>query len=366
MIEDYLSQLFRTENSELARHLRHDLRGLCASLKSALAESRGDPGAEVCEKLIDELKALFPPDTNSNRSNDQPTNRLKLDPLRKAVLNDKILSTRLGDLHLISTEDSELWNESQRLLLRVSEPLAEEWDQKALKLAQKIGAEADESQVEELPFSQDKLLYPGLTGTVEAKGLRLSTKAPLDKRVEGGKLDGDLKFLAQVVSICLQFIEIDQSLHHCLKNVFRFGVTPLDSKEKATYVKALIDRFRRVQKSEEKGEPEASLRARLDLDEAIHSLVYLPPVETGSWWGNLQDAARKTLEQAVDRVRQAGCPVTYKWLSGFYENVNKYTKDDWALENWGTPGEVSACLRVYARIDQEDLPGRVLFRPLRY
>jgi hypothetical protein len=365
MIEDYVNELFQIEHSELSRHLRHDLRGLYASLESALAETKGDPGGEVCKKLIAELKELLPQDTYSNSSKDQPVSRLKLEPLRKAVVDDKTLCTRLGDLHLISTEDSELWNEVQHLLLRISEPLAEEWHHKALKLAQEIGAEADDSQVIELPFDQDKLLYPGLTGTVEAKGLRLSTEAPLDERVAEGKLDGDLKLLAQVVSICLQFIEMDPYLHHCLKSVLRFRVTPLDSKQKAAYVKALIGRFRCLQKVEENGEPKASLRARLDLDEAIHSLVYLPPVETGSWWYNLQHAERKTLAQAVERVRQTGCPVTYQWLSGFYENVNKYTKDNLPLEDWRTPGDVSACLRIYARIDRDELPGRVLFRPLR-
>jgi hypothetical protein len=41
------------------------------------------------------------------------------------------------------------------------------------------------------------------------------------------------------------------------------------------------------------------------------------------------------------------------------------TKDDLQLDCGGTPGEVLTCIRVYARINQEELPGRVLFRSLR-
>lgn len=384
MLEEHLNQLLTTNNSELARHLRHDLRGMCASLVSAQQEaSSDDPGAEVCEKLIDELNQLlqhanFDREQQSHkdssllsnassielpaRATNLTTSKSKLKHLRQVFLDDEILRSYLGDLQLISTEDTDLWHEVQRLLLRIPEPKAKEWRDRAQKLAQKIGADADESAVLELPYKENKLLYPGLTGTVQAKGLCLSTTAPLDPRVAEERQDGDLKFLAQVVSICLQFIEMDSSLHHCLKNVFRFGVTPLGSKEKSAYVKALIDRFRRVQKNED--DPVAALRARLDLDEAIHSLLYLPPVQTNSWWGNLQDEVRKTLAWAADRVRQPGYSVAYQWLSGAYANVNKYTQDDWALKNWGTPGEVTVCLRVYARIDQENIPGRVLFHPL--
>ena len=33
--------------------------------------------------------------------------------------------------------------------------------------------------------------------------------------------------------------------------------------------------------------------------------------------------------------------------------------------DFGVPGEVAACLRVWARIDGEEIKGRVLYRPPR-
>ncbi|MGD1913044.1 MAG: hypothetical protein ACFB2X_20015 [Rivularia sp. (in: cyanobacteria)] len=105
-----------------------------------------------------------------------------------------------------------------------------------------------------------------------------------------------------------------------------------------------------------------SLRARLDLDEAIHSLVYLPCVDRFSWWGKLQQEARRTLEAAVQQARQAGYQIQIRPLWGTYADIYSFSKDDLQIDIGGTPGEVSACLRVYAKINDEELRGRVLFR----
>ncbi|MGB3651908.1 MAG: hypothetical protein WBA41_11960 [Rivularia sp. (in: cyanobacteria)] len=373
MLEDYLNQLLKTQNnSELARHLHHDLSGLCASLESAVQTSQdNDPGVEICNKLIDELnKLLQKPTPSKNKSfeednSDLPTSKFKLKDLREAVLNDKTLRYYLGDSEL-STKDSDLWNEIHRLLLRVPEQQAIKWRDLTHKLAQEAGAQADESAVIKLPYKEDKLLYPGLSGTVQAKGLCLSTKAPLNRQVSRGTQDGELKFLSQAVSICLEFIEMDQFLRHCLKGVYDFDITPLDSQEKKSdYAKALINRFERVQESE--NNPVKSLRARLDLDEAIHSLVYYPLAESDSWWSQLQNEARKTLKAAVEKVNHGGDSATHQWLTGLYKNVTRYTHPaptgNLAVKDCDTPGKVLVCLRVYAKINGEEILGRVLYCP---
>ena len=105
-----------------------------------------------------------------------------------------------------------------------------------------------------------------------------------------------------------------------------------------------------------------SLRARLDLDEAIHSLTYLPCVNRFSWWGKLQQEARRTLEAAAQQARQAGISVQIRPLWGTYADVYPFSKDDLQVDIGGVAGEVSACLRVYAKINDEELRGRVLFR----
>jgi hypothetical protein len=380
MLKDYLSQLLtRQNNSELARHLHYGLCGLRASLESALQRASQDDDPEVvemCNKLINEIKQLLQQPTPSkneqsqeDNNSDLPSSEFKLKDLREAFLNDKTLEPYLGDFKL-STENSKLWDEIHRLLLRISEKRAKEWRDRTYSLAQKVNAEINKSAVIKLPYKEDTPLYDGLilTENIQAKGLYLSTKTPLDKRLDNDALDGDLKFLAQVVSICLHFIEKDRFLHHCLKGVHDFGIIPLDSEErKSSYTKALIDRFQCVQKSEDN--PVESLRYRLDLDEAIHSLVYLPLVETGSWWSKLQDEARKTLQPAVEKANKAGDSAMFQLLAGPYENVTRYTqpapRGNLAVENCRTPGKVLVCLRVYAKINGEDILGRVLYCPIK-
>jgi hypothetical protein len=205
-----------------------------------------------------------------------------------------------------------------------------------------------------------------LTGTVGALGLCLSASVPNDPRIAKGSLDGDLSFLAGVVSVCLKFIELEPSLHHAFKRVYRFGVKSLNSpEEQSKYMAALTDCFRRYRETEANPDPVLALRHRLDLDEAINSLVFLPPAERDSWWGKLQLESRRTLKHVAERARNPNCNVRLLQLSGLYADVCNLSKDDLELDSGGIPGEVVTCLRVYARIGQEELPGRVLFRSLR-
>ena len=393
-MDDLVSQLLKLKDSELGRYLHHDLCGLCAALTSALEARPDDSGSFLCQNLIDRLNQLLQESflksgqlylnddsSVSEHTHHRPlsvspaTEKLYLSNLRETFFSDENIQLYIGEASPQSTQDAELWNEIQKLLLRVPEMLADDWQHKALKLAQDVGAAPDSSQVITLPFSQDNpdypslSDYPGLQGTVEAQGLLLSTSAALDEGLRADNLSSDLKFLAEVVSICLHFIDTDQHLQHCLKSLFQFGVTRLNSKQRSQYRKVLITRFHRVRDSDDN--PIAALKARLDLDEAIHSLVYLPLVEPSSWWSKLQQAARKSLDPAVARVRQAGYDAGHQWLLGVREDIINYTEDDvpypdntaYLPQDRGIPGKVMACLRVYAWINHEKLRGRVIFFP---
>ena len=288
---------------------------------------------------------------------------LQLSELRETFLGNSELSEYLGELELTSNEDSELWNEIQRLLLRLPATLARSWQERIQAKILVAGASPDNSAAMAIPFSREELIYPGLAGTVRAWGLRFSGAIPLDARVADGQLKGDRYFLAGVVSACLKFIELDPSLHHAFKVVYAFGLQSLASEaERSKYIDALIDRFRRAQKTEENGDSIAALRARLDLDEAIHSLVYPIPGDRYSWWGKLQQKSRDTLNNAANWAREDGHNVHIRSLWGPYADVLNYSKDDLELDRGGIRGEVLACLRVYAKIDEQVFPGRVLFR----
>ncbi|MEH2360776.1 hypothetical protein [Nostoc sp.] len=361
----HLRQLLEINNSELARLLRFSLYGLEATLNQARTEFPLDPGAKICDDLLQELHSLLqpaPPEQNTGWE-DAPDD-LKLSRLREAFDSDLELSYYLGNSQLQSQTDSDLWNEIQRKLLRIPEDLAASWRSHTLDLAQEVGAIADNSNLFQLPFIRDEIIYPGLSGTIQTQGLSLSQQVLLNSQVTQNNTS-DLP--AGFLYLYIKFIEIDPDLHHALKSVFSFDVISLDSKpeQRHQYIDALSDRFGRTQKAEENADPLSILRAWIDMDEAIHSLVFVPPAERYSWWGKLQHESRRILKKVTNQAINAGNEVRIRQLSGLYADICALSKDDLQLDCGGIPGEVLTCLRVYARINQEESPGRVIFRSSR-
>ncbi|GAB1542934.1 hypothetical protein NUACC21_56080 [Scytonema sp. NUACC21] len=405
----HLSKLLNTKNSDLIEIVQSGLYGLRAQIEEALKKYPQDSGISDCQEILKALNSLlesapkqnqkkpddflseddFPFEPASGQNHDKPEADLPSDddfpfepipkqpisPLPvaqlemrlirlKAFISEQKLQDYLGSIKLQSTNDSELWKEIQLLLLRVPANIADSCQKKTLELAQEVGALKNEESLLDFSFSRDEVLYPGLKNKVEAQGLCLSKKLPCDLHPAELPREGDLFFLANVVSTCLKFIDHDQSnLHHALKIVNRFGVKSLKSdSERSMYIEALTKRLRRAQAVEHDADPIVALHARLDLDEAIHSLVYHPPADRYSWWGKLQQESRQTLDRVVEKIRLKGNKVHTRPLWGPYADICTLSKDDWELDSGGTPGEVLACLRVYAKINSEELPGRVLYR----
>jgi hypothetical protein len=194
-----------------------------------------------------------------------------------------------------------------------------------------------------------------VSGTIQAIGPR--SAAAQDPRV-AEPFDAELRPLAGIVSACLSLVESEPSLHHCLQTVFRFGVAPLTGDQRPRYIAELLRRWDRLRTSQG---PRERFKAHLDLDEAIQSLVFLPLVDARSWWGQLQSQGRDALLQARDRAVRAGCQVQMQLLGGSFADVNRLAPDSLQVD-FGVPGEVVACLRVWARVDGEELKGRVLYR----
>ncbi|MBF2065944.1 MAG: hypothetical protein IGS39_16215 [Calothrix sp. C42_A2020_038] len=384
---EHLSKLLALEESQLAWILRLGLHGLRSQLTQALQTTDFDLGSATCQALVEELDLLLEPKDPVSESDDRTlesdqdtadtthtstsvedafeshVSELKLQHIVNKLYADRELLQYIGEYEFRSTSDGDLWNEIQRLLLRVPEKIAENWRQLSLQLAEEVGAKPDHRVYRQLPFTRCEIMYPGLMGSIKATGLCLSDRAPISQQLVADNTNDELNFLAGVVSTCIKFINIDPSLHHALKSVDRFGVRSLSSEgERTKYMTVLIERFRRVQCTANNSDLAVILRARLDLDEAIHSLVYLPPCNRYSWWGKLQQETRRTLDNVVERARNAGYQVQIRPLWGTYADIYAYSKDDLQLDIGGIPGEVSACLRAYAKINDEILPGRVLFR----
>jgi hypothetical protein len=363
----HLRQLLETENSQLANLLRYSLHGLETVLNQARTELPQDPGAEICAELLQEIHNLLQPVHKKETLIVPSSDELKLNHLREVWNSDSELSLYLGNSLLQSQTDAELWNEIHRKLLRIPDDLAAFWQQRALDLAQEIGAIEDNFNLYQLPFIRDEIVYPGLKGSVNIQGLCLSQKALLNSKLAQNIDSEDLQLITSFLNLYLKFIEIEPDLHHALKSIFSFDILPLNSKpeQQHQYIEALTDRFHRTQKAEENHDILAIVRAWIDIDEAIHSLVFIPPVERYSWWGKLQQKSRRTLKKVADKANKSGHNVRIRQLSGLYADICAFSKDDLQLNCGGIPGEVLTCLRVYARINQEESPGRVIFRSLR-
>jgi hypothetical protein len=359
--------LLARPDSRASQALRWGLRGLRASLQAALEENPDDPGSEDLRGLLAELGPLLesapegpalPRDGLGELPPAAPPTREAgplLLPLADAVAADPRLREVLCRAPARRGSDDEIWNDVQRLLLRAPPDLAEEWWGRCLTFAGQAGARPDDTGTVVLPLGRDEVIYPGLTGAVQATGLRSSAAAPPDPRV-GPPADEDLRLLAGVTSACLWFAEHDPHLHHCLRSVYRFGVSPLTGDQRHRYQAELLRLWERVRAGAADG-----LKERLDLDEALHSLVYQPPADPGSWWGRLQGQARDALFRARDRAVQAGGRVHLQLLGGSFADVNRLAPDSLQVD-FGVPGEVAACLRVWARVEGEEIKGRVLYR----
>ncbi len=368
-----LNKLLNTQDSKLAWILRLKLLGLRTELQEALKTEDSDSGSDACRELLQELDVILESHDLNDNTEEIPTwedvlepvsnqdTQLKLKPIAQTLLSHKQLSQYIGEYQFYANDDAQLWNEMQRLLLRVPEKQAEVARSQLLNQVITLGATEDTVSLRQLAFPNREHIYSGLKGNIQASGLCFSNTINFDERLQTRRSGSELDLLASIVSICLKFIEVDPHLHHALRSVDRFGVRSLNSPDKPKYIAALIERFNKV-KINFDTDILTSLRARLDLDEAIHSLTYLPCVDRFSWWGKLQQEARRTLETAAQQARQAGISVQIRPLWGTYADVYPFSKDDLQVDIGGIPGEVSACLRVYAKINDEILPGRVLFR----
>jgi hypothetical protein len=172
--------------------------------------------------------------------------------------------------------------------------------------------------------------------------------------------DEDLAPLADAVSAGLWLAENEPRVCHCLKSVFRFGLAPLTGDQRDRYTAELLRLWERAVAAGRAG-PKERLKAQLDLDEALHSLIHQPPEAAPPWWGRLRGQARAALFAARDEAARAGVAVHLQELGGNFAEINRLAPDSLQVDS-GVPGEVCACLRVWARVDGEELKGRALYR----
>lgn len=335
-------ELLGQEKSFLAAVARTALAGLVRTLEVAgeLAPP-DDPGQAACRRLTDELSRWLAPATAD---------------LVRSFAADPAVRAELGEWRP-ADDPTALWLQIQLALLRLPQPLADRWREPLLRLA----GTGTGAAMTVLPGVEVEVVFPGLG---EMPGLRLDPSGPVDDRLGAPPLPPIAGRLAGPATLLLWLTERDPALHHALRSVYRFGIIGLAGAQKSKYQRALIERFHRFAEAEKGSDMAELVLAWVELDEALHALLYLPVPSASSWWGRYLARARETMLQVRERAVAAGKTIHLQTLTGRYAEVISCTDPDADCEAAASvpPGDVVRCLRVFLRMDGTAHKGRVLYR----
>jgi hypothetical protein len=374
------------EASASARVLRAGLVGLRAALEDTLARTPDDPAAARVRELIGELGAALagpPPDFGAGVSAPagvsvaaaSPRERavaersarlrelaaaLAADPRARSFLDERSLTALAGPGDGPDADEA-LWSTFHLRLLRLPVRVADDWRRRAARLAEVSSGGAPRTVL----LGAQNVLIP--TYSPGGPSLGTSPDASPDPQVAfaiGGMpaRGGDLATLAALTTCVLAVAERDDSLYLCLESVHFHGAEPLDARLAASYRQEVLARMN----SYVHADPGSitQFEALISLDEAVASLVHSPLAAPDSWWAALGAASRRLLAERVRALRADGQDVDAVPLALRYRDVRDRTggNDVGASESGSAPGEVLACLRVWARLPSRQLTGRVLYQ----
>jgi hypothetical protein len=380
------------ESSASARVLRAGLVGLRAALEDTLGRTADDPAAARVRELIGELGAVLagPPadfgagaDAGAGVSAPagvsvgaaSPRERaaearsaglrelaaaLAADPRARRFLDERSLAALAGP-GCGPDADEALWSTFHLRLLRLPAQVADDWRRRAARLATASSGGAPRTV---LPGAQNVLIpaySPGgpSLGTAPDASPDPQIAAAVDR---APTRDADLVALAALTTCVLAVAERDDSLYLCLESVQFHGAEPLDARLTASYREEALARMGDYAHAEPGSI--AQFEALILLDEAVASLVHSPLAAPDSWWAALGTASRRLLAERVRALRADGQDVEAVPLALRYRDVRDRTdgNDVGARESGSAPGEVLACLRVWARVSSRRLTGRVLYQ----
>lgn len=373
------------DGSEVARTARSGLIGLRASLAEAVARCPQDPGREPAVELIaslDEIIAAWPvrgPAGRAGPVRPDPAGDRRLRELAAAFVRDPAAAEFLDEQSMAVLAEpqagTDLWRALHLCLLRLPGPVASGWRGRCATLATPAQAAAPAGPGWRiLPGESEAVLVPqGPPGAGQEDGIRTSADGQVqDEVLDALGLDraggrevradvADAMELARLSTLVLGLTELDENLVICLESVLFMGSKRIDGKHRQLYRADLLGRLREYARREA-GSAD-SLAALIEIDEAVNSLTHRPPAAAGSWWAQLRQQSRRIAERTAATMRQAGADVEVLPLGLRYRDVREFTAgNDVASRTGGKPGEVLACLRMWTRIGDQTIPGRVMYR----
>jgi hypothetical protein len=352
-------ELLRTEESLLASVAAAGLDGLRGTLRAALVHARADHGADACAALLDELDRLL----DGHRQGADEAERAAAPPVPPRptapprAVSAPIL-TLAGELAASAevddfapgaappTADGPGGEDRVRrwyhlTLLRLPERHAAVWRTRA--------AEADPPAREPwqtLPgWADEVLLPPSRDGRPGIRTVGEKVTEPAD--------------LAELV---LELQKYDEALRLLLDRLWTGGSDQLtDPEVSGAYRRELAKRLELLRRSPR--DSTERLRACVSADEAICSVTHLPPGAPGSWWNRLAAQSHDAALEMCRRLSAAGRNVEAVLPARPYRQARGHTgSEDVRLGVGGRPGETLTCLRLWLRVDDQEFPGRVVYR----
>jgi len=394
---DAVDRLLRAgDGSQLAGEVRGWLVGWRAMLVDAAARCPGDPGLPAVVDLIRELDDLLstPPvavalaagvsgaatsaaaravPRSAGYTKSPPASGLGEDPgltrLITAFLADPGVMEAIDDQSLAALNrpddpDTE-WFGLHLCLLRLPERVAGTWRDRAAQLS--LAPTAWRS----LPDDVEFVLVPARAAVLQphSVGHRTAPDAPVDEEVASalslsapdGRQDPETAELGRLASLILGLANLDENLVVCLESTLYQGSRRLNEDLRQRYRADLIGRLGEFARSAPASA--ARFEALLDVDEAFNSLTHRPPPADSSWWARVHRRSRAMVDRSVSVLRHAGTDVEVMELGLKFRDVRDLTQgNDIGSRAGGEPGDVLACLRLWARIGGKVLPGRVMYR----
>ena len=326
-VMDALTRLVQADpRSEIVRTARRGLVGLRAQLDDAVRSSPDDSAVTEGKQLIGEIDTVLagaaqaspadwpraagggpsagvvdgsgPPHEDALRD---LVTAFSSDPAVKTWLDGSSLAELLEQPEGRMPQASGAWRALNLGLLRLPEPLADQWRARVVALAAPGFAHRGGLV---LPGSITATLVPARQP--DEAGITVSPQMDLDGDVLAslGMASGTdrgspgLIQVAQVASLVLAMTALDRQLVLCLESVLFKGCKRLDDKLRQRFRADFLDRLRALARCAPGTGP--AFEALIEVDEAINSLSHRTPAAPGSWWGQLRQTSRR---MAVRRPR---------------------------------------------------------------
>ncbi|MEI7685979.1 MAG: hypothetical protein WCL32_13215 [Planctomycetota bacterium] len=369
---DAIESLLRGPRSELQRLMRASLRGLTATLESALESLPDDPAAILGKDCLHELRKLIDSseaarvafgETAQTHATEKDAPRTTapspwLNLVQEWQRSHEWTSTCGASLASLAATltPAELW----LLTLRASPELAETWQ---AQWRRAVDPGILPATTEHWAGPTEHILVPATSAGATEIRLTPTGRVPdFVANLSPGKLAREM---LPPVAACLSWIEHDRSLRHMLRSLFRFGTAALADGHRNRYQSVLVDRFQQFIEAESEGNAVQVAQTWVALDESIHSLLHMPPAHPRSAFAAIGKASRSQIAAIRDYAYAAGVEAHLQVLSGRYANLRGSTDPEADVETseGGTPGDVVLCSRLFLKLDGTSHPGRVVYRP---